>query len=199
MRLYRYYRKDALTEEEAESLNKRSDIRSRYPLAAVTTDKEFATEFEFERNMDLYLRFVSKLDSDDEEEMEELKKFLNRNRGAVIERWELNGKRKNHKKQQKDISVILHVTYNEKTEVQESATFMNDPGFWRQLPDVSIFANSYKKALCQIEYDNNHKLFNSDDYMIYSMYEYTPPNYELDELSMFIRLFGKYLNPTFFE
>lgn len=199
MRLYRYYRKDAITEEEATKRNVRSDIRSRYPLAAVTTDKKIAREFEFERNMDLYFRFSDKIDSDDEDEQEEIKKFLNRNRGAVLECWELNSSKNNHKKNQKLFSVHLHVTLNEKQEVQESSSFMNDPAFWRRLPDISVFLKKYKKALNVMEYDNQHKLFNSDDYMAYSSLDYTPPNYELDELSVFIKLFGKYMNPEFLE
>lgn len=200
MRMYRYYRKDAMSEEEAIARNKRNDINSRYPLYAVTVEKEHAKEFEHERDMSKYFKFTSDYDEDDEDEKTEIQKYLNRHRGCIIEPYPLEAASGKHTRKEKRYTVTMYITMNEKQEVQEMTNFLQDPVFWKDMPSAYVFRKDFKDALNKLRYEDQRKLFTSGNYAMYiADLDYADPGYEYDELNIFIKIFGEYLNPKFFK
>ena len=190
--VYRFYSKpdkEILLNAEDLSLN------DKYPLYAVTNNKEIAKDFQEKRNMNKFIMCKSEMDK------QEMVQFINSNSGCLLEyRPFLHFKQRyrSDKKVKRADQVKILCTWNEKETVQAC---LDDQYGESEGPTYNvfpfIFKSKYVYALRKLEYVSFWKLFGRPE--IFGSFipqddlddmDYSAPDVSYDELMTFINLFG---------
>lgn len=178
MKIWRYYKKP-----ENENISKK-----RYDLYALTNKKEYAKKFESERDMDLFVKRVSKEDS------ETFTKLGNDNRACLLELHNFMTKTiyENGLIGIKDVD-ILCTNYEWQTCKDEAEVYsdFSHEEYWYTFPSPAIFKKKYQESLRILEYISNYKFFVGSTKLGIDDNGYEAPDISIDELEGFIVLFGK--------
>lgn len=171
MKVYRYYDK---TRENIYS----DRIEDKYPLVAITNDKKLAKDFEKTRKMNKLIRISDKMDKD------MYIAYVNKHRGEEIDKDSLfiSFDEKGHQN-----DVYIPHTWMEKSMVEDTGdSLLSNPNIVQA--DPRLLNKKYIKALDLLGYVQIYKLNNrlADDYDM--------PSFVMDELSIFINIYGNYLD-----
>ena len=174
-KVWRFYTKGGIDNDE------------KYHLYAITNQKDFAKQFQEERDMNKFIVKKSEEDFDDWKE-------LAREAGdAVLDIRDLQTKHKTDTNTYSTIGVPILCTMYEYQTVD--ADFAELPimteEFWFRMPDLGIFNNKLIDSLKILEYHRYYRLFvialqrndDEDD-------DYAAPNTEIDEVGILISTFS---------
>ena len=174
-KVWRFYTKGGIDNDE------------KYHLYAITNQKDFAKQFQEERDMNKFIVKKSEEDFDDWKE-------LAREAGdAVLDIRDLQTKHKTDTNTYSIIGVPILCTMYEYQTVD--ADFAELPimteEFWFQMPNLGIFNNKLIDSLKILEYHRYYRLFvialqrndDEDD-------DYAAPNTEIDEVGILISTFS---------
>ena len=174
-KVWRFYTKGEIDNDE------------KYHLYAITNQKDFAKQFQEERDMNKFIVKKSEEDFDDWKE-------LAREAGdAVLDIRDLQTKHKTDTNTYSIIGVPILCTMYEYQTVD--ADFAELPimteEFWFQMPNLGIFNNKLIDSLKILEYHRYYRLFvialqhndDEDD-------DYAAPNTEIDEVGILISTFS---------
>lgn len=185
-KVYKYYYKADMDDiMHFDVSDKKRTILDKYPLYAITNVKEYAKEFEFERNMDAFIKRVDKMDVD---EYREFIEYMNAE-GAILDRYTLTTRKHPGKCAKEEIDMMM--TENEKIQVLEEQSYydLEDPRFWNII-DPRKFNKKLRKALNILQYTAFYKLM-SPSFIPGPEDEDVPaPEVVHDEFYMLTRLFS---------
>lgn len=124
------------------------DLKTKYPLYAITPKKEIAKTFEATRNMDLFIKIVDEYDGDDSD------MFLAKHRGSILSETVLESYKDKNTDHQDTCFAKVVLTENELNfvlEMIESSAVLNKVSYY--LP-VDIFEKDIKDALRYLQYEH---------------------------------------------
>ena len=174
-KVWRFYTKGGIDNDE------------KYHLYAITNQKNFAKQFQEERDMNKFIIKKSEEDFDDWKE-------LAREAGdAVLDIRDLQTKHKTDTNTYSTIGVpILCTMYEYQTADADFAELpIMTEEFWFKMPNLGIFNNKLIDSLKILEYHRFYRLFvialqsnyDEDD-------DYAAPNTEIDEVGILISTFS---------
>ena len=174
-KVWRFYTKGGMDNDE------------KYHLYEITNQKDFAKQFQEERDMNKFIVKKSEEDFDDWKE-------LAREAGdAVLDIRDLQTKHKTDTNTYSTIGVpILCTMYEYQTADADFAELpIMTEEFWFQMPNLGIFNNKLIDSLKILEYHRYYRLFvialqrnnDEDD-------DYAAPNTEIDEVGILISTFS---------
>ena len=174
-KVWRFYTKGEIDNDE------------KYHLYAITNQKDFAKQFQEERDMNKFIVKKSEEDFDDWKE-------LAREAGdAVLDIRDLQTKHKTDTNTYSTIGVpILCTMYEYQTADADFAELpIMTEEFWFQMPNLGIFNSKLIDSLKILEYHRYYRLFvialqrndDEDD-------DYAAPNTEIDEVGILISTFS---------
>lgn len=170
-KVYRFYKKTKDIE--------RSVIMDKYPLIAVTNNKQLAKDFEKTRNMDKYVKISDIMSK------EAYVAFMNQHTGEEIDEDSNLVSYDSDTGERRDI----HLPYTKfEYIVMQDYIESHLQGPDGPNVDVSLLNDDYIKALDKLNYRQiaNLNLRLADDFDM--------PEFEYNELSLFISVFKEYLN-----
>lgn len=212
--IYIYYLHDSsLSQEEYDTL-----VHSDYgqQIYAITDKKEFAKRFESERNMNHFIKVVkSNFDKD------EAREFVNVHAGTRLEEFQYGvyqGIGKNEFSQVKYVDILsTNAEYAEVTNIAEGGLFGVLDFEKLNMPNPFKYKNKYVDALDTLELIRCWKyleygLMFSDNFSLKKVNgkevdeipdvydtDYDYPDAVIDEVAVFVTLYGDQFNPEFFE
>lgn len=182
MHLWRYIKKPTdveLKEDDFPSISK-------YNLYALTVDKELAKRFEKERDMNRFIKRVTKVSK------EEYAEFANSHRGKVLTLQKIRTVENKNTNSQRIFNVELLVTQDEYQFAKEPQIPINYEGWWTSLDTFKLLFNKkIMKALEYLDFIDGYKLFDMGEQMTYEESLYNKlSEWKYDELAYFITLYG---------
>ena len=173
-----------------ENDRKNTHIEERYPLYAITNDKELAKRFKHDRNMK---KFIYKKHT--QVTREEYIEMCNIYRGAVLESHKVTTIFKNQHTKENAIEKEILMTYNEYQMLDTLGSYLEDDVYWQSVPFPLIFKKKYVKMLKDFEYITFYSLMNTET-MPYHLAEklskyiedYSGPSILFDEAARFITI-----------
>ena len=201
MKIWRFYKKP----------KKHSDKRD-YNLYAITNNKKLAEDFINTRNMKVFICKKS------EEDKEDWLEYANENRGQVLDYYKLNTFTVDEDNQCTTKKVKIPITFFEyqNCDSDQCENVILDSSFWSEMPPYPIFNSKVIDALRNLEFistqrfvhgymgmeesdlepllryiDDNSDSYSlkEDDNMVYDDGDFASPEVEVDEVSLFIKIF----------
>ena len=187
--LYRIYKKP--TQEAWEKCHD-LELQDKFPLYAFTNNKEYYKKFEEMRDMDKFIVQKSKVTHD------EFVEFANSNSSCILNYYDFTHKIGYNERGPKVEEIQVLCTWTEKEYVDATVDdVFTDMNMTNSISCPFILADKYLDALDKLAYVGFWRLYNDDyDSLIFAEiqpmgYEYPP--YSVDELMLFITLFGDYM------
>ena len=191
MKLYKYYK---IPPSDEDNYSKSMHIMDRYPLYAFTNDKKLANRFEKERKKEMFIRTVDKGLS-----REEYSNFAIDHRGSDLKLQKMVTVRHKNTNRQTVTNIRMVLTQNEYICCNEPLMLITDESWWDEITHCAL-ANPYvfkpeiREALRILQYNVSFKLFNQDinimDFIDEEDDDYEAPNFIIDEVAVFIKLYG---------
>jgi len=165
-------------------------LEERYPLYAITNNKDLANRFKHDRNMKKFIckthKHITK---------EEYAEMCNEDRGSVLELYEAITIFKNQHTKKNSTKTNILITYYERQMIEEMDSYLADESFWRQMPYPLIFKNRYVKMLDVFQYLTYYKLMTAE-YLPYRWAkklsneddDYSAPSIVFDDVAKFISI-----------
>lgn len=175
MKIYQYFRKDA------EIIKTGDTLKDKYPIYALTKSKSFATLFEASHDMDKFIKKVYKGDD------EECLTYLNRNRGYILDWYELRTYKKGmkHAKELYNVDVLMtDIEYDMISFSVENKTIIEE---LNMMVPPEIFKSKIFDALTTIGYTGIYHLLNGNEHSNFmSDMQVYNTDIEFDELLIFL-------------
>lgn len=165
-------------------------LEQKYPLYAITNNKEMADRFKHDRNMKKFIykkhKHVTK---------EEYAEMCNEDRGSVLELYEATTIFKNQHTRKNAIKKKILMTFYERQMLEEIDSYLDDESFWRSMPYPLIFKKKYVNMLEVFQYMTYYKLM-TVEYLPYRWAEklsnedddYSAPSIIFDDVAKFISI-----------
>ena len=193
MKVYKFYKSPS---DEVLAGAGDLSIEDKYPLYAMTSNKEYASEFRTSRNMDKFIEIVSDIDKSDWVDI------ANKFNGNLLKYYKYDTLKKytdEPKPKMKEIEVLS--TWHEREWVgQYSDDFMIDLIRNKISKSVTpfIIKDKYRSALDTLQYTSFWKFMIGINRAIDIMTaeeecehgDFVPPMCEIDKFSLFLYLFG---------
>lgn len=191
MKLYKFFKKP--NKDLSKIPNAEFSIQQKYPLYAITQDKDLAKAFIKTRNMDLFLYKV------DDVSKESIDDIVNAKRNRMIQEYEFNTKVHRHTSEEKDLYIKVVMTESEIDLVMEygdSGEIMNIIQDW--IP-IEIFEDDVYDALQQLLYIKCMQFATGTDGYETTVIDRLDFPVRFDLFSIFLYTYGDTLSPEFFE
>lgn len=200
MKIYTFLKKP----EPEDVLDDTLDLRIKYALYALTTEKKKAKLFKKARNMELFIERVIDVDDDAGDE------YLLRNRGHILQHYWIPSFSNKNKDDQSPYWVRILVTENELNFVMETTDTGSILNKISGFVPVEVFTSKIREALFTLKYDkasrnvlamsigeNRFRRF-VDEFPMED-YDFLDLGLSFDSFSIFMILYQKILSVDFFE